>query len=1302
VSVSASSSRPPEWRSLLSLGKRLMNAPNLEIQSQAIAETVSGLLNCRAQVWLDEMRLPKMASGEVRAASTRPTPAMRQACRQQRIYIRNGRSQIVAVPIINQDNVLGAIQARRPIAQPFQAEEINLLDGIASQAAIALQATRQRWIDQWRVEQLLLVRQVSAQLVNVTDLDELTCRVTRLIQETFDYYYVAIFTLEPGQDSLTFRHSAGPRRDGAGQREQRSSPRITARLGQGIIGIAAQSGEDIIACEAIHDARYRHTDLLPETRSEAAFPLKIEGRILGVLDVQSDQPNAFHDIDTLVLRALADNIAIAVEGARLYGALQHRAEQLSSVAEISNAITSILELDALLREVVNLLQNRLGYSHIQIFTVQPVSRKIVYAIGNGPRDEALRASAFAFSMDDLDGIIPWVIRNSDTVLANDLNTEPRYRPTHEFGIEPRAELTVPLVFGGEVLGALDAQSEQPNAFSDDDRFLFEALADNIAVAIHNAKLYRSERWRRQVADSMREVAGLLSANADLGQVLEIILSELESALPCDAAAIWLLEENGDNPTEGTLPPLRLAAYRCSASTKPNGPCSPDDILPTPWLAEALAAESPCIRTPASAFDPLGAALAFPEDHSAIAAPMRTGNQPVGVLTLAHRKPGRYGAESRAMTETFASYAAVAIENTRLYEAAHEQAWVATVLLQVSEATQALSDLDELLRNVVEITPTLVGINACGLLTYEESSSVFVPAAAYGFTPAQLEEFKRWYIPRGIAPAFDQLIALKKPILLSVFMEDDLLAEQMRAALGEQILSPDTALVLFPLVARGEVLGALLVDYSNQGSEGLVQDEKLSIIQGIAHQTAIAIENIRLLKAQKEEAYVSVALLQVAQAVVSLTDLEDILESIVRLTPILVGVRRTAIFLWDEASDSFILSQSYGFPAAVEESLRHRRYRPDEFPLLQAVKTCDRPIFHPLADPPQSPLDWERLPVAAAPLADSAAEEISDTPEMEALALDSCLLIGLPLSVKGNVLGVMLVEETDNDPGHSPKHMRPRRLEIITGISQQAALAIQNDLLQREVVERERLEREMQLAREIQRAFLPHQLPLVPHWDLDSRWRPARQVGGDFYDVLQLPDHRLGLVVADVADKGMPAALFMTLVRTLLRAAVHETASPAAVLQRVNTLLIPDARNGMFVTVVYAVLSPLSGELVYANAGHNPPLWLHHGEQYIERLMPSSMALGVEHNLHIQERTIVLRPGDCLLLYTDGVTDAFSPEEDLYGEMRLQQALLSANSHSAKATLDAIEASVLAFTAGQPLFDDLTMLLVQHTSDQALP
>ena len=627
--------------------------------------------------------------------------------------------------------VLGALQVDRPQGPVFNAEDIEILDGLAIQAAMALQTDRQIAIERWRIEQLSLVRQVSNQIAKVRDMDELARRVTRLIRQTFNYYFVAIFTLEPDQEALHFRHSAGPMQPG-GSLPKDAVRLPSIRLGQGIVGHVAQSGAELVANDTSQEPRFRYAEVLPDTRSEAALPLKIEGQVLGVLDVQSNLVNDFQETDMLVLRALAGNVAIAVEGAQLYSRLRRRAEQLAAVAEVSAAITSILDENDLLNQVVNLIHERFGYPYVHIFDVHLGRRKVFYKAGSGARSQGLMEQGLAYDLDDPQGIITWVARQGETLVANDVVQEARYRPSSLQPENTRAELAVPLMFNQEVVGVLDVQSDQVNAFSSDDRFLFEALADTVAVALRNAALYRSERWRRQVADSLREVAGLLSTDADLNQVLDAILEELDRTLPCDAAAIWLLDEDVSE-FHRTRPAgrLHLAAVR---SDEPGGleelsglnvqavvahisPSqmgkAPEDLLA--FLDQVLTADQPVVRDAQSPYEPLGRVFDFPADYSAVATPLKVGEQRLGVLTLAHRTTGRYGTEARGMAAAFASYAAVAIENTRLYEAAHEQAWISTVLLQVSEATQNLTNLNELLSTVVRITPMLVGVKACAAI-----------------------------------------------------------------------------------------------------------------------------------------------------------------------------------------------------------------------------------------------------------------------------------------------------------------------------------------------------------------------------------------------------------------------------------------------------------------------------------------------------------------------------------------------------------------------------------------------------------
>jgi hypothetical protein len=245
----------------------------------------------------------------------------------------------------------------------------------------------------------------------------------------------------------------------------------------------------------------------------------------------------------------------------------------------------------------------------------------------------------------------------------------------------------------------------------------------------------------------------------------------------------------------------------------------------------------------------------------------------------------------------------------------------------------------------------------------------------------------------------------------------------------------------------------------------------------------------------------------------------------------------------------------------------------------------------------------------------------------------------------------------------------------------------------------RMEQELSLAGQIQASFLPERLPEIPGWQVSATLRPARQTAGDFYDVIPLPNGRLGIVVADVADKGMGAALYMALARTLLRTyALEYHARPDFAMKVTNRRILMDTDVTMFVTVFYGVLDPRSGRLVYCNAGHNPPYLLHvRSDDDAERLTKTGMALGAIPGTSWEQRVVQMAPGDTLVLYSDGVTDAQNETNAFFGEERLERAIRASGGRPAEQFLHALLEAVERFSGEATQFDDMTlMVLIRDT------
>jgi serine phosphatase RsbU (regulator of sigma subunit) len=309
-----------------------------------------------------------------------------------------------------------------------------------------------------------------------------------------------------------------------------------------------------------------------------------------------------------------------------------------------------------------------------------------------------------------------------------------------------------------------------------------------------------------------------------------------------------------------------------------------------------------------------------------------------------------------------------------------------------------------------------------------------------------------------------------------------------------------------------------------------------------------------------------------------------------------------------------------------------------------------------------------------------------------LGLRSILCV--PLKVKDRVVGTIYV-----DNRIQAGIFTQADLELLNAIGSSAAIAIENARLYQVAVEKGRLESELQMARQVQASLLPTQVPEVPGWEFVARWLPARQVAGDYYDFIPTPQGEVGMVVADVSDKGMPAALFMTLTRSVVRASLDGSQSPSEGVRRANRLICADSPNSMFVTLFFALLDPVSHLITYVNAGHNPPLVYqrgrHPGQGALSRLSRTGMALGIDDDQPYAQRRLSLNPGDFLVLYTDGVTDALSPSGADFGMHKLEGVVLDQRENSAAEIAAGLERALQAHLSGMALFDDVTFLIARR-------
>ena len=240
-----------------------------------------------------------------------------------------------------------------------------------------------------------------------------------------------------------------------------------------------------------------------------------------------------------------------------------------------------------------------------------------------------------------------------------------------------------------------------------------------------------------------------------------------------------------------------------------------------------------------------------------------------------------------------------------------------------------------------------------------------------------------------------------------------------------------------------------------------------------------------------------------------------------------------------------------------------------------------------------------------------------------------------------------------------------------------------------------LQNELDVARKMQQSILPTVFPQLPNCELYGHMVAAREVGGDFFDVVKLADGRYGLAIADVSGKGVPAAMFMMSSRTLLKGAAIGTPHPGNVLREVNDVLEQDNESLMFVTLFYGVYDPATGELTYANGGHNPPLIVHSDGTSMELPQTNGVALGVMGGMEYEQSKITLEPGDTAVFYTDGVSEAMNGENEEFGMDRFSQVFANAPPSGAIAANKAVFEAVQQFADGTPQSDDITCLVLRR-------
>lgn len=477
----------------------------------------------------------------------------------------------------------------------------------------------------------------------------------------------------------------------------------------------------------------------------------------------------------------------------------------------------------------------------------------------------------------------------------------------------------------------------------------------------------------------------------------------------------------------------------------------------------------------------------------------------------------------------------------------------------------------------------------------------------------------------------------------------------------------------PLRAGDDILGLLNVAAPEWSS---FSPKALSLLTNVGNQMGVALERARLYDLLREQrGHEQNALLDLSQQLLGRLDLDELISYLVREVKEILYADACALLLPSQEPGLLEFRASSGWHR--DPGLERRHVPADDSSGPGLVMRTHRPLLV------ENLRQHDPTPWAPAWL---------QSEGFQGHAV-------VPLLTNNHSVGVLVIDQ------RQPRLLEKGDMRCLQLMANQAAIAIETARLHTEEIRMQAMEKELEVGRQIQLSLLPQAPPAVQGWEFAAAYEAAREVGGDFYDFFQAPpgSHQLGMVIADVIGKGVPAALLMAQASTTIRSTAQLNPGPASTLEQVNQLLFQYRRPANMFTALYAVLDTKTGRLVYANAGHCRPLWVHAKTGQVSELATRGIILGAldslelkAYDIEIEEGQIHVEPGDLLVFFSDGVTEAMNAKRRMFGNRRLRSTVTANARASAQEMLDAIVDAVQAFTGSIPHSDDFTLFVARRS------
>jgi sigma-B regulation protein RsbU (phosphoserine phosphatase) len=573
-----------------------------------------------------------------------------------------------------------------------------------------------------------------------------------------------------------------------------------------------------------------------------------------------------------------------------------------------------------------------------------------------------------------------------------------------------------------------------------------------------------------------------------------------------------------------------------------------------------------------------------------------------------------------------------------------QTKIEKLLLHAARMLNSTLEYEELMRLVLELTVEATGAEAA--LVYRLDRDLEVLKSR--FFDGRDFSVKFLALPRGQG-IIGWVAEHQEPAILNDVSSDARFYREIEEIGGIKFRS----ILAIPLIGRGQMIG--VIEAINK-SIGDFDEHDLDTLVGLANQIAVAIDNARLYREAKHEAMERQLLYEVGKKLSSTLNIDEVLKLILDSLQKVVGFDGGAVFLINEEKNEVSTVYSEGYDNANEEYIKLKIGQG----LVGWVAKTGEAVIVP---------DVSKDARYVSARADTKSEIVS------------------PIKIDGRIIGVLNLES------NRPSAFNKKSLELITAFASHGAITIERAKLHRNMLENQRLQEQLDIARQIQVTFLPKENPRIPGYDIAGVNIPSGEVGGDYFDFIKIIDHHTGIAIADVAGKGIPASLIMASFRASLIAEIRNNYAIRVICKKVNSLIYESVERGNYVTAVYGVLDSKNDIFTFSNCGHNHPIMLKAGGR-VEFLKEGGLALGIVQDTDYEERPIFLQSGEMILFYTDGVTEAKNKKGEDFGVERLIALIRKSRMLSAPALLQKIYDEVKSFAAETHIFDDLTMVAIK--------